>query len=343
MDPASANFEGSDLQDVLEEARAYVLSSGRALTSARGQTFSARGVRLVWHARKDFSFWGWDREDTEHYYRVFVDGNPDNRPERLAGPGELVFPYTYAARSRFWDGGWGAVLAVLEATKALDVSISRVLSSEESFCRYLALAGERIHLQTLLAVWDWVGREQMAEWLHEPDRVQVLVRRTRTDQLERIIREIQANPGSRRAVTASFILPNLDQRLSRLQGLPPYQLFQLLPGGPDEPLHSFHVHRSLDASDGVQLDFYHDYCWLKDACRRLGRPMGSITIAAGDFHVYMGQQGPLERGSLEDWLMKVTDGYRTGAGRAAELVSAPVYQASIHEVYCRLTCAPESG
>ena len=342
MDSPGANFEGSNLREVLEEARSHVLSSGRRLASARGETFSARGVRLVWQAQEDFSFWGWDREATERYYRIFVDGNSANQPESLAQAGELVFPYTYAARSRFWDGGWGAVLAVLQASRELGDPVREVLKSEESFCRYLAQAGERVHLQTLLAVWDWLGKEQLAEWLVEPQRVQALLQRTRADQLERVIAEIGASPGSRRAVTASFVLPNLDQRLSRLQGVPPYQLFQLLPGGRDEPLHSFHVHRSLDASDGVQLDFYHDYCWLKEACRRLGRPLGTITIAAGDYHVYLGPQGPLERGSLEDWLIKVTDGYRTGAGRAGELASTPVYQTGIREIYRRLSGTPES-
>jgi hypothetical protein len=329
-------FEGRSLPAVLEEARHYVLRCGRRRLSARGETFSVSGVRLSWQVPESFHYWGWDREATEAYYQTFVEKRPQNAPERLAEKGELIFPYTYAARSRFWDGGWGAAQAVLEATRELRIPFDVLVGSETAFRRYLAQAGERVHLQVLLAVWAWLGAEGMKAWLQDTQPVQTLTGRTRVDQLERILREIEHDPASRRAVTASFVLPNLDQSLARLQSLPPYQFFQLLPGERDEPLNSFHVHRSLDASDGVQLDFYHDYRWLGEACRRLDRPMGTISVVAGDFHVYMGAEGPLERGSLADWLVKVTDGYRTGEGRAKELLGTPAYEASSREIFRRL-------
>lgn len=336
MDHSQTVFEGSDLQAVLEEARACVLRHGKRRVSARGETFSLQGVKLVWRAPEKFPYWGWDREATGYYYRTFVEKCSENAPECLAGAGEFLFPYTYAARSRFWDGGWGAVQAVLAATRELAAPLTAHLESESAFCGYLAQAGERVHLQILLAVWDWLGTARLQNWLGDPEAVRSLTAQMRIDQLERIIREIEYNPGSRRAVTVSFVLPNLDHRLTHLQALPPYQFFQLLPGERDEPLHSFHVHRSLDASDGVQLDFYHDFRWLEEASRRLGRPMGSISIVAGDFHVYMGADGPLQRGTLIDWLLKVTDGYPAGQGIPSELLRSSPYRDASAELFRRL-------
>jgi hypothetical protein len=340
MDRILPTFHGNDLREVLAEAREAVLKAGQHRYSQRGEVTSAAGVQLVWEQPADRleTYWGWDREATRAYYDLFVEERSENLPERLALPGEMVFPYTYAARSRFWDGGWGAVLAVLNATRAAGAGIHSLLGREGSFRSYLREAGEQVHVQTLLAVWDWIGGSQMAWFLEAPERAGGLIQRARIDQLERVIREVEQNPASRRAVTASFTYPNLDQRFARLQSLPPYQLFQLLPGEPGGPLHSFHVHRSLDASDGVQLDFYHDYCWLETACRRLERPLGTVTIVAGDFHVYRERAKAVpggQRGML-DWLLRVTDGYPAGQGRAQALLEEEWYAAQTKSVFERL-------
>ncbi len=337
MSEPTVAFRGTHLKDILAQAREHVLRHGRPRFSPRGQTFSTIGVELVWEqpADSDAVYWGWDKVDTGYYYHSFVEKRPGNLPERLAAPGETLFPYTYAARSRYWDGGWGYVQAVVDATRALEVKLPATLKSEDAFRAYLARAGELVHLQPLLSVWDWLGADRMQAFLDDPGSLVGLLAASRIDQLETIIKEIERVPLSRRAVTASFVYPVLDQRLVPLQSVPPYQHFQLLPSAADEPLSSFHVHRSLDASDGVQLDFYHDLRWLGEACQRLKRSPGTITIVAGDFHVYISS---IDAGShdIHDWLARVTDAYPAGEGLARDWLGQAPYRQYAGQVYARL-------
>jgi hypothetical protein len=347
---AQPTFQGEDLRGVLEAARAWVMERGILRRSARGRTVSVPGVKLVWErpAATDDAFWGWDRAATARYLERFVDARPENRPERLADPGELLFAYTYAARSRFWDGGWGYVLAVLRATQELGAASDEILATPERFRAYLEATGERVHLQTILAVWDWLGPAAIQAFLQDSSWIKTLAERSRLDQLERVIAESAAVPASRRAVTASFVYPCLDQRSGLLGSVPPYQLFQLLPAAAREPLDSFHYHRSLDASDGVQLDFHHDLHWLELAGQATGRPLGSITVVAGDFHVYLPEDADpavqpgaeqLSSGSedgpeaIERWLLRVTDGYLAGQCQASALLQRQPYRQNFEKIY----------
>ena len=208
-----------------------------------------------------------------------------------------------------------------------------LLRTEDDFKDYLAAAGEFTHIQVLLSAWDWIGKERMQVWLQYPATVEDFVRRSRIDQLQKIIDEIKINPASRRAVTVSFVYPDLDQRFEPMQGIPPYQFFQLLPGEAGEPLNSFHVHRSLDAGQGVQLDFLHDYYWLTEAATQLKRPLGTITITAGDFHVYLPSEKAPAVDKIENWLMSVTDGYPAGTGVPAQWLQKDVYQKNVKRIF----------
>lgn len=261
-------FRNTDLSALLSEARECVLRTGSAQTSPRGQTFSVKGVQLVWERPGDTedTYPWWDKASDDYYQAIFVEKRAPNAPERLLAAGDIAFPYTYAARSRYWDNGWGYVLAVMTATRTLGVTTSMALESFDAFIAYLEAAGELVHLQPLLAVWDWLDERQLAQLLARPEWVQTFVVRSRIDQLERIIQEIEREASSRRAMTASFIYPEIDQRLDQLLSVPPYQSFQILPAMTrSDPLHSLHLHRSLDASEGVQLDFRHDLRWLQYA------------------------------------------------------------------------------
>ncbi len=331
-------FKGHNLKNVLSEAYEYVVNQGTLRESSRGKTYSVDALTLVWQdpSNSEANHWSWSVDSARFYQRVFVDGRPENRPERLASLGDYLFPYTYAARSRFWDSGWGSVLAVIYATQDVINKVIDPLESEEAFIKYLSLAGELVHLQVVLAVWDWVGANRMITWQIDPSTIEDFMSRTRVDQLTRIISEIQQNPGSRRAVTASFVYPALDQRLTPLQGIPPYQFFQLLPGGKGEPIHSFHVHRSLDAGQGVQLDFLHDYYWLSEAAAALERPLGTITITAGDFHVYLPSEEAPAVDKIENWLMAVTDGYPSGLGIPTQLLQKDVYRQNVQRIFTKL-------
>jgi len=328
-------LRGSTLKSLLAEARDYVLKFGVRRESSRGTTYSVSALTLVWEQPSDAeeNHWSWPKDQAAFYQEIFVSNRSANCPERLAEPGEYLFPYTYAARSRFWDGGWGYVQAVLRATKAINADPDVFLNDHDVFLAYLARAGELVHLQTILAVWGWLGRRSMLVFLNDASMVQSLIEQTRTDQLARIISEINANPASRRAVTVSFVYPQLDQRMQPLLGIPPYQFFQLLPGEKHEPLNSFHVHRSLDAGQGVQLDFLHDFHWLSEAAQNTNRPLGKITIAAGDFHVYLPTEQAPAIDRVENWLLAVTDGYRSGRGLPEELLQKENYLLNAQRIY----------
>jgi thymidylate synthase len=176
----------------------------------------------------------------------------------------------------------------------------------------------------------------MTAFLENPFQVDSFLARSRVDQLKRIIHEINENPASRRAVTVSFVYPELDQRMNPLLGIPPYQFFQLLPGEAHEPLHSFHVHRSLDAGQGVLLDFMHDYAWLTEAAAYVKRPIGSITVTAGDFHVYLPSEKAPAVDRIEQWLMDVTDGYQAGMGTSAKWLQKEKYLQNAKRIYSLL-------
>jgi hypothetical protein len=328
-------FSGTNLRTLLADAHDYVVNNGVLRESSRGKTWSIGALTLVWQnpSNAEENHWSWPVEAADFYQQVFVAGKLENQPERLAKSGDYLFPYTYAARSRFWDGGWGSLLGVLRATQATGMKIAEIFQDHESFNTYLSAAGEKIHLQVLLAVWHWIGCRQMTAWLQDPSFVENFLQRSRVDQLQRIMCEIDRSPGSRRAVTASFVYPDLDQRMFPLQGIPPYQFFQLLPGEAGDPLNSFHVHRSLDAGQGVQLDFLHDYYWLAEVAAKCKRPLGTITITAGDFHVYLPSEDAPAVDRIENWLMAVTDGYQAGLGIPAQWLQKPIYQISASRIY----------
>ncbi|MHB8088098.1 MAG: thymidylate synthase [Anaerolineaceae bacterium] len=330
--------KGATLKELLAEAHDYVVSHGVKRESSRGTTFSVKALTLLWESpsNSDENYWGWPRESADFYQRIFVDGRPENRPERLADNGDYLFPYTYAARSRFWDGGWGYIQAVLRATQKIGDDSKAITQNQDVFIDYLSKAGELVHLQVILAVWDWLGSHQMSAFLENPFQVDSFLARSRVDQLKRIINEISDNPASRRAVTVSFVYPELDQRMKPLLGIPPYQFFQLLPGEAQEPLHSFHVHRSLDAGQGVLLDFMHDYNWLAEAAASANRPLGTITVTAGDFHVYLPSEAAPAVDRIEKWLMDVTDGYQAGIGIPTKLLQKEKYLHNAQRIYSQL-------
>lgn len=328
-------IRGATLKELLAQAHDHVIKNGVKRESSRGTTFSVSALTLVWQnpSNSEENHWSWTAAETDFYQRVFVEAVPGNQPERLADKGDYLFPYIYAARSRFWDGGWGYLSALIKAIQQTNGEVSKILETKDTFLQHITEAGELVHIQVIMAVWDWLGRKGVSRLLEDPSLVESFLKQSRVDQLERVITEIGDNPLSRRAVTVSFVYPDLDQRLHPLLGIPPYQFFQLLPGEAGEPLNSFHVHRSLDAGQGVQLDFLHDFHWLAKAAREVNRPMGTITITAGDFHVYLPSDKAPAVDTVENWLMGVTDGYQAGTGQAAKLLNKENYLANAGRIY----------
>ena len=359
----------SSLAELLDEARGVVLREGAAQQTQRGATRSLNGVMLTWEdPERDTSTPGqWRQDDIAWYLNAFVAPRPENDPARPAVPGGLVFPYTYAARARFWDGGWGYLMALLRALRATNLRLMDLTRSREAFVEALGVLGEHLHVQTILSLCALYSPRALAGWLARPELVASVRAQWQRDLLAGAIGDIGAAPQSRRAVVSALCYPQLEELLQPRMALPPYQLFQLLPGEPDGPLDSIHVHRSLDVGGGAPLDFYHDLAWLREASAALDRPIGSITIVAHNLHAYdltpqppslqgKGEDGPpllAEEGSgvrlagrgkeemegeqetIQQWLCRVTDGYVAGAGISRELVRQPQYEANIARIWAR--------
>lgn len=339
-------FENSSLANLLSEAYNHTIENGIRHDTSRGSTYSAGTIVLVWDVDESRSTntegLSWSKSEYERYLECFVRKTPINRPQHLplSDKTEYIFPYKYAERSRYWDNGWGYALKVINATNKLGLQVESFCSSLHDFQSYVTCIGEQVHIQTVLSVLSWLGKDMMSFFIDNQTVLESIVERSECDQLDRIIKEIEGNPASRRAITSSFLYPTIDQQLYPTMGVPPYQNFQLLPRNSDkQPLSSLHYHRSLDAGDGVQLDFMHDLSWLHTACYRLSCPVGKISIVAGDFHVYVSSLEQREvsiNTGIMDWLMKVTDGYKAGSGYAKELMQSSVYQENSTRIFNNL-------
>src|SRR5690242_13271861 len=137
------------LADLLAQARQLLAEQAGEHATQRGPTRSVNNVLLTWQAPHTLDEAGlqWTAEQAQWYLRIFVEKRDENDPLTPASPGKLLFPYTYAARSRFWDAGWAAFCALLAATRQQRISPASMYQDERSFQAALALLGEQLHLQ----------------------------------------------------------------------------------------------------------------------------------------------------------------------------------------------------
>lgn len=321
----------ASLADLLTEARMAFVDLASDHQTQRGATQSVNNVALTWLAPQQFDEdrLPWSRADIDWYLDHFVAAQPLNDP-LMPSPGGLVFPYTYAGRARYWDGGWGALVVLIETLLDLGVRLDRAQREQGYFTNLVALLGERLHVQTVLSLFSLYPPALLMPFMRQPDLVRAIAAGWRRDQLAAAIDGMRTNSHSRRAVVASLTYPQLEEELIPQMGNPPYQLFQMLPDDASVPLRSIHEHRSLDLTSAAPLDFAHDLAWLQEASTALGRTVGDITIIAHNLH---------ERASrdetIEAWLSRVTDGYRTGQGLAANLVRTEPYAANVARIHAR--------
>jgi len=346
------------LDELLAQAGALVRRHGVRHETQRGPTWSLNGVLLTWldPEHDTTQLQQWTQADIDWYLDTFVAKRPENDPAQLAQPGVLLFPYTYAARSRFWDAGWGYLQAFIHASSQIIPSLAASREQFADFLDFLAAMGERLHLQTVLSLCALYAPPDQAaqpvqpwlldQWLATPETVETLAGAWRRDLLAAAIEDIAATPQSRRAVVSSFCYPQLEEQLSPRMALPPYQFFQFLPGERAEPLHSIHLHRSLDVAGGAPLDFHHDLAWLREAGAVVGRPVGNISVIADNLHAYdmsdtmdsmdtMDEEAAKAGETIEHWLCRVTDGYRAGEGAPRTLLEQPLYRANIERIWAR--------
>jgi len=130
-----------NLADLLSEARELLRQRGASHSTQRGRTWSANAIALTWQAPHlaDGPALRWPRKDVQWYLRVFVNKTAATDPLREPVPGDLLFPYTYAARSRYWDGGWAYLCQLLTALRQSDVSLedARRVADDFVFLRTL--------------------------------------------------------------------------------------------------------------------------------------------------------------------------------------------------------------
>jgi hypothetical protein len=329
------------LASLLARARQLLAEQADDHATQRGLTRSVNNVLLTWQAPQtlDSSGLKWTEEEAQWYLRAFVEKRAENDPLTPTSPGKLLFAYTYAARSRFWDAGWAHFAMLVAALRDQAVSLARMYADQQYFTEVVASLGEQLHLQTVLSLLALYPPSALAQYVEHPDLAQTLARTWRCDTLESAINDLASNPHSRRAVVPSLCYPHLEDKLNPQMGKPPYQLFQLLPGDADTPLSSIHEHRSLDVVGGAQLDLLHDLAWLTEASQALHRPIGDISVVAHNLHEYHG--APQANGGeqthagaeIEQWLCSVTDGYPAGRGVAQRLLQQPTYAANAERMY----------
>lgn len=339
----SIALRSRSLAELLTEARRLIGVRGERHTTQRGITLSLNRVALTWQAPQMVDEPGlpWHAEDVRWYLARFVDKTDETDPLAPPSSGRLHFPYTYAARSRFWDAGWSALQVVLEALREQPSALAEARASLEGFGRLATVLGERLHVQTALALLALYPPLLLAHYLEHPQIARAQAEHWRRDLLASAIADVAANPHSRRAVVGPLGFPHLEDQLEPQMGKPPYQLFQLLPSDQETPIASIHEHRSLDIVGGAQLDFAHDLAWLMEASAALGRPVGDITVVAHNLHEYddlgaVDAHGVAPQGSeIERWLCRVTDGYRSGTGAAEQMLTRAPYMANLARIYER--------
>lgn len=331
-DAAFFAVSAPDLADLLAQAQVLVADRAALHATQRGATQSLNRVALTWLAPQlaDRARLPWSVADEAWYLATFVEKQVTTDPLTPPAPDALLFPYSYAARSRFWDGGWAHLAVLVEALADTQITLSAASAALDAFTELVATLGERLHVQTVLSLLALYPQPLLAQWLRAPDLARQMALRWRTDHVAVALDDIGTQPHSRRAVVGPLGYPHLERQLVPQMGKPPYQLFQFLPDDPAMPLSTVHEHRSLDVVGGAQLDFAHDLLWLREACSTLGRTPGDITIVAHNLHAYT-ETPPDE--TIEQWLCRVTDGYRRGQGMPASLLAQPTYAANIQRIW----------
>src|SRR5689334_1935884 len=96
------------LAELLTQARQLLAEQADDHATQRGATRSVNNVLLTWQAPHilDEPALKWSMEEAQWYLRNFVEKRTENDPLMPPSPGKLLFAYTYAARSRFWDASW---------------------------------------------------------------------------------------------------------------------------------------------------------------------------------------------------------------------------------------------
>lgn len=316
---------------VLEKVWDIIKKKGTSYISQKGAVKSIKAVTLIiddpLNETKNYPYW--KKEEDDWYQDNFVRKETNQPPEFHAATSEVdtqIFPYKYVWRSRYYDLGYGYIKGVVNILKKLG---NKKLKKNENDLINLLISTYRLyHPEIVLAVLSWKGPKLINFYLKNPQVLDLELASNRTDTLEDIINELKNFPNSRRAITPSFIYPQIDHS-GVAGGIPVYQNYQLYinfdKSKKPKSLTSFHLHRAFDAYGGLQLDINHDKDWGLLASKKLGLPLEKMVIYGND--VWAGENN--SKKDIRSWLLATTNSYDPKVEDIEKRLSSKDYQKKI--------------
>lgn len=310
------HISGKTVKEVLEKVSDAVNRHGQSYIGIgqRGQLKALRGVTIVLEDpnNEQDRYPYWDRVSDEWYQDHFVREHV-HPPEKLNG--EIIFPYTYAWRSKYHDQGWGHVFAITQLLTNLNYS-ELPFTRQQDLNQLVQETYQNYHPDLIFAVLQWLGKKSLELFIAKPFLIEEILSKTRKDILVTCVDQILAAPSTQRAITPSLTYATIDQS-GMMTAIPYYQNYQLLvvfnQKGNPIGLESFHLHRTIDVKGGMQLDISHDRDWGMYASEKTGLQLLRMTIYCSDAHLYLDEKGAEKnlsrKTNIQQWLMSVTDAY----------------------------------
>ncbi len=327
-------FEGKTPADVLKDVQEAIQTHGTSVQTQRGIAKSIRGATFIINdisnEKKNYPYW--DKASDDWYQANFVRKESTLAPEILK-PGQDIYPYKYAWRSRYYDSGFGYVVAVLAVLKRFKIQDLR-FKNESEILKLLQKIYTLIHPEVVLAVLSWKGLKLLNFYLENPKILALELQSQRRDTLESVIEEVKQSPSTRRAIMPSFTYEQIDHS-GAAGGVPVYQNYQLYVNfdkkGNPVGITSYHLHRAIDAFGGAQLDINHDKEWGVYASKRLKLPLQKIVIYVNDVWASFDKnmQHLSNKTDIRSWLFSVTDAYDPKIEDIDKRLSSPLYKKKI--------------
>ncbi len=327
-------FEGKTPKDVLKDVQEAIQTHGTTIQTQRGIAKSIRGATFIINdisdEKKNYPYW--DKTSDDWYQDNFVRKETTLAPE-VVKPGQDIYPYKYAWRSRYYDGGTGYIVGVITVFKKLKITKLQI-KTEAQLINLLKQSYQLIHPEIVLAVLSWKGIKLLNFYLENPKILELELQSQRRDTLESVIEEVKQSPSSRRAIMPSFIYEHIDHS-GAAGGVPVYQNYQLYVNfdkkGNPESITSYHLHRAIDAFGGAQLDINHDKEWGLYASKKLNLPLEKIVIYVNDVWASFDKDMKhlSNKTDIRSWLFSVTDAYDPKIEDIDKRLSSPLYKKKI--------------
>jgi thymidylate synthase len=334
-------FEGKTPSDVLKDVQETIQTHGTTVQTQRGIVKSIRGATFIINdisnEKKNYPYW--DKQSDDWYQDNFVRKETTLAPEIIKS-GQDIYPYKYAWRSRYYDSGFGYVVAVIKVLKKLRIKNLRI-TNQGQLIDLLKQSYQLIHPEVVLAVLSWKGLKLLNFYLENPKILALELQSQRRDTLESVIEEVKQSPSTRRAIMPSFTYEHIDHS-GAAGGVPVYQNYQLYVNfderssssnkkGNPESITSYHLHRAIDAFGGAQLDINHDKEWGLYASKKLKLPLQKIVIYVNDVWASFDKdmQHLSKKTDIRSWLFSVTDAYDPKVEDIDKRISSALYQKKI--------------